>query len=94
LWNVGGSAALSLAEIAETISRAAGAPAPQYQPFPAEHKSIDIGSYVTDSSRIRKDLGWRASVPFEEGIRRTLDYYRREMPHYLAGCPSIAGRRS
>jgi UDP-glucose 4-epimerase len=94
LWNVGGGAPLSLAEIAQTISRAAGAPAPQYEPFPAEHKSIDIGSYFTDSSRIRKDLGWRPVVPFDEGIRRTLEYYRREMPHYLAGCSAAAWRRS
>jgi UDP-glucose 4-epimerase len=92
LWNVGGGAALPLAGIAETISGAAAAPAPQYQPFPAEHKSIDIGSYVTDSSRILEDLGWRPAIPFAEGIRRTLEYYRREMPHYLPGCAAAAAR--
>jgi UDP-glucose 4-epimerase len=83
LWNVGGSAALPLSAIAESISRAAGAPMPVYRAFPAEHRSIDIGSYATDSSRIREDLGWRPTVTFDDGVRRTLEYYNRELPHYL-----------
>ena len=94
LWNVGGAAALPLATIAETIARVAGAPAPVYQPFPPEHKTIDIGSYSTDSSRIRKDLGWRPTIPFEEGIRRTVQYFGPELPHYLSRCAVMATRRS
>ncbi len=92
LWNVGGPASLDLAEIAAIISRAAGAPEPVYRPFPQGGKAIDIGSYTTDSSRIRRDLGWRPSVPFADGIRRTIDWYRRELPHYLPHC--AAARQS
>ncbi len=86
IWNVGGPAVLGLAEIAAIVSRAAGAPEPVYRPFPQAGKAIDIGSYSTDSSRIRRDLGWRAAVPFADGIRRTLDWYLRELPHYLPQC--------
>jgi len=87
--------ALPLAAIAETISRETGAPQPAYRPFPPEHKTIDIGSYTTDSSRIRHELGWRPLVPFEEGVRRTVEYYRRELPHYLSNCaPAAAGKHS
>jgi hypothetical protein len=25
-------------------------------------------------------------VPFEQGIRRTVDWYREELPHYLPSC--------
>jgi nucleoside-diphosphate-sugar epimerase len=82
-WNVGGQQALSVAAIAQTISAAAGAPAPVCRPFPAEHEGIDIGSYCSDSSRIRKELGWSPRITFEEGIRRSLEYFQRELPHYL-----------
>jgi UDP-glucose 4-epimerase len=85
LWNVGGKAALPLAAIAETIARATDAPPPVYQPFPEERKTIDIGSYTTDSTKIRADLGWQPSVDFAEGIRRTVAYFRKEWPHYLPG---------
>ncbi len=94
IWNVGGSAVLPLSAIAETISRIAGAPQPVYRPFPQERKTIDIGSYATDSTRIRRDLGWRASTSLEEGVRSTVEYFRHELPHYLPGCASIACRHS
>jgi len=32
--------------------------------------------YALDSSKIQRELGWRPQVPFEEGIRRTIDWYR------------------
>lgn len=86
LWNVGGLAAIPLSSVAETICRVAGAPAPVYRSFPPERKTIDIGSYSTDCTRIREDLDWRPTVAFDEGIRRTVEYYRQELPHYLPDC--------
>jgi nucleoside-diphosphate-sugar epimerase len=83
VWNVGGKEALSLAHIAAVISAAAGSPQPVCRPFPEEHKGIDIGSYHSDSTRIREELGWCPQVAFEEGVRRSLEYFRREFPYYL-----------
>jgi nucleoside-diphosphate-sugar epimerase len=91
LWNVGGFQAISLAEIAAIVSTAAGAPPAICRPFPAEHKGIDIGSYCSDSTRIREELGWHPQVAFAEGVRRSLEYFRRELPHYL---PDGAGEGS
>lgn len=82
-YNIGGPEALSLAEIARAASNAAGVGQPAMRPFPEERKVIDIGSYHTDSSRIGRDLGWRPKVRFVEGIARTLEFYRAELPHYL-----------
>ncbi|MGB8495401.1 MAG: dTDP-glucose 4,6-dehydratase [Candidatus Acidiferrum sp.] len=31
--------------------------------------------YALDSSKIERELGWRPQVTFEEGIRRTIDWY-------------------
>ena len=93
LWNIGGSQSLPLADIAATITAAAGAPESVCRPFPAEHKGIDIGSYCSDSTRIHEELGWYPRVSFEDGIRRSLEYFRRELPHYLPehapGLPSM-----
>jgi nucleoside-diphosphate-sugar epimerase len=83
VYNVGGPEAISLLEIAEIASRVAGGGAVQTGPFPEAQKVIDIGSYYTDSSRIRAELGWAPRVHFEDGIGRTLAYYRQELIHYL-----------
>jgi GDP-L-fucose synthase len=33
-----------------------------------------------DVSRAREEFGWTATVPFEEGLRRTIDWYRESRP--------------
>jgi GDP-L-fucose synthase len=33
-----------------------------------------------DTSRAEREFGWRARVPLEEGIRRTLEWYRERRP--------------
>jgi nucleoside-diphosphate-sugar epimerase len=85
LWNVGGSEALSLESIARALSGAAGVMPPLFRPFPPEHKTIDIGSYTTDSSRIREELGWRPQVRFLQGVAHCLEFFRREWNCYLPG---------
>jgi UDP-glucose 4-epimerase len=82
-YNVGGDEALSLRAIAETASEIAGLAPPLTKPFPADRKPIDIGSYHTDSRRIGRELGWNATTPFAEGLLRTYEYFRAELPHYL-----------
>ena len=91
LWNVGGIEALSLASIARAIGNTAGAPPPTFRPFPAEQKSIDIGSYTTDSSRIRHDLGWHPRVTFHRGVALSLEFFRRELQQYLPAAAAIFG---
>ncbi len=31
--------------------------------------------YAVDDTRLRSELGWQANVPFEEGMRRTVEWY-------------------
>ena len=85
LWNVGGGEALPIAVLAQMVSSAAGAPSPVFSPFPKELKSIDIGSYYSDSSRIGAQLGWKPRVAFARGVRLSLKYYRRHLANYLNG---------
>jgi nucleoside-diphosphate-sugar epimerase len=82
-YNIGGPEALSLNQIARLATEAAGLDAPSHRQFPGEIKAIDIGSYHTDSSRAARELNWQPRVNFAQGIRRTLDYYRENLPHYL-----------
>ncbi len=32
--------------------------------------------YALDSSKMQRELGWAPAIPFEEGIRRTIDWYQ------------------
>ena len=35
--------------------------------------------YAIDCSKIERELGWRPAVPFEDGLRETVQWYRDNM---------------
>jgi UDP-glucose 4-epimerase len=76
LFNVGVAESVSLLELADTLVGVNGAGSYRVVPFPPERKAIDIGDYFADPARIRAALGWEPTIGLEEGLRRTLDYYR------------------
>ena len=84
VYNIGGPPPASLREIAEITCRVAG-PGAQFttREFPADRKSIDIGSYHADDSAFRNATGWAAKTGLEDGIRLSLDWYRSRLAAYL-----------
>ena len=46
-----------------------------------------------DASRAAALLGWRAKISFEDGLRRTIDWYRANRSHRAHYNPSTAGGR-
>ena len=51
--------------------------------IPADRARIDIGSYHADDHAFRAATGWAPKVALEEGIRRSLDWYRPRLAAYL-----------
>jgi UDP-glucose 4-epimerase len=51
--------------------------------FPADRKRIDIGDYEADDRFFRAVTGWEPRVGLNEGLTRTLDYYRHRLAQYL-----------
>jgi UDP-glucose 4-epimerase len=76
--NLGGKDAVSLGEIARRIGGQV-----ELIPFPEHLQAIDIGSYYTDSSRAAELLGWQPRTSLEEGIARTLAFFRAHRKDYL-----------
>ena len=50
--------------------------------FPPERKAIDIGSYYSDFSLIKNELGWAPQVDLRHGLIKTLDYFKTHRQHY------------
>ena len=84
LYNLGGSPPASLTDIAEMTIKAAG-PGATYttRDFPADRAAIDIGSYHADDSAFRTATGWTPKVSLQDGIARSLDWYRTRLAAYL-----------
>jgi len=84
IYNIGGPPPASLRELADMLVRLAG-PSAHYvlKEFPADRARIDIGSYHADDSAFRAASGWAPIVSLEDGIGRTLEWYRTRLADYL-----------
>jgi UDP-glucose 4-epimerase len=85
VFNLGGEGNVSLLELGELLTGIARAGHVKTIPFPPDRKSIDIGDFYADFSAIEEALGWRPVVPLEEGLERTLSYYREHGARYWDG---------
>lgn len=83
VFNLGGCEVINLRDLADALVKANGNGKFQVREFPVDRKRIDIGDYYADDRRIRSELGWTPKVNLEEGLTRTLDYYRQHLKDYL-----------
>lgn len=80
-YNLGGNP-ISLREFVEKAIKVNRKGKFKVCPEPEERKNIEIGDYIADFSRIKKDLNWEPKVSFEVGLRKTFAYYKKYKKHY------------
>ncbi|HEY7680088.1 MAG TPA: NAD-dependent epimerase/dehydratase family protein [Terriglobia bacterium] len=76
VYNVGHPEPISLWRVAETVSRIAGSPPPRLAPFPPERRAIDVGDIFQNPDKFCREFGWVARVGLEEGLRKTIQFFR------------------
>ena len=80
--NLGSTEVFSLTETAQVFLKLIPGGEVKYVPFPKDRLAIDIGDYQGDFSKISKELNWEHKTNFEDGLRKTLDYYRENHIRY------------
>ncbi|SHN47840.1 UDP-glucuronic acid decarboxylase family protein [Cryptosporangium aurantiacum] len=86
--NIGNPVEWTVGQLAEVVLTLTGSTSTiEYHPLPTD-----------DPTRRRPDiglagqlLGWAPKVPVEEGLRRTIDWFRSRPDDVLAAAPSLAG---
>ncbi len=73
-YNLDGREKVTIRQIAETVQRLVGNVEIQYVPA----RPGDFSGKEVSSEKARIELGWEASTPFEEGVRRYVEWYRAE----------------
>lgn len=73
IFNIGSGVGVSLNELIEEIGRLLGRPVKVER---SEARLVDVPVNVLDCSLALRHLGWRATTPLAEGLRRTCDWLR------------------
>lgn len=81
VFNLGG-VAISLIDFVKKSIKIIGNGKMRIVPFPQRRKAIEIGDYIADRSKIKRVLGWEPEISLKEGIKRTIEYYRKFKENY------------
>jgi len=76
VYNVGDSRSVSLRELAGLAVGIAGSGDIVHVPWPADYQTIESGDYLTNHGLISEELGWSPATSLEDGIGKTVSYYR------------------
>lgn len=82
VFNVGTGVPVSFIDLAKRIVKIAGTGKVAYTEFTQERKEVEPGDYYADISRIRKIVGWFPKVSLDQGIKQTIDFYRKYKKEY------------
>ena len=83
VYNLGAPDPLSLEATAKIMCQGIEGCDYQMIPFPEDRKAIDVGDFICDYSAFHNQFGWEPKVKFQEGIQRSLEYFKNEIDHYI-----------
>ncbi len=80
IFNIGTGVGRTIQEAFEVVL--ANSPTPSglqaslfFEPWPKGTNLIELRNFVADVSLFEMHTGWKAAVPFESGIKRTIDHF-------------------
>lgn len=72
VYNLGFGKGIKLKEMARLIVKNTGSGRLRFVKWPQEYEQVETGSYVSDITKIKKELNFNPRVDFNDGIKKTL----------------------
>jgi UDP-glucose 4-epimerase len=82
VFNVGTGIPISFIDLAKKIVEVAGSGKVAFTEFTKERKEVEPGDYYTDVSKVRKVVGWTPKTDLREGLKKTIEFYRKYKKEY------------
>jgi nucleoside-diphosphate-sugar epimerase len=78
IYNVGYGQGIPLKEAVRLIAKYIPDTRVTYKPWPEIDQKIETGDYISDISLLKREIGWEPAISFEEGIKKTIEFYDKE----------------
>ncbi len=82
VFNVGTGIPISFIDLAKKIAEIAGTGKAAFTEFTKERKEVEPGDYYTNISNIKRIVGWEPKMDLNEGLRKTIEFYRKYKKEY------------
>jgi len=82
ILNVGRDDPTTFLELAKLVVETAGSGRWEFAEFTPERKAQEPGDYLSDITKIKQRVGWSPKTPLDEGLRTSIDYYRKHRHEY------------
>ncbi|HJP17139.1 MAG: NAD-dependent dehydratase [Gammaproteobacteria bacterium] len=82
VFNVGIDKPSSFLELAKLIIDLAGIGSWELSPFSTERAAQEPGNFFSDISKIKNTVGWKPKIRLEEGLKESINYYKKFKQHY------------
>jgi len=79
IYNLEGMRAITLKELAEVFQRLWGEAKIIYRPEPTRVGEFQYLRKIISNAKAFVELGWEPGVDLEEGVRRTIEWYKQEV---------------
>jgi UDP-glucose 4-epimerase len=94
IFNVGSDIPVSFRELVSTIIDVSKSGRWEFAEFSAERKALEPGDFYSDITKINKYVGWRPQTSLADGLKQTVDYYRKHKEQYWkTPSPAVAAGR-
>jgi nucleoside-diphosphate-sugar epimerase len=82
IYNVGSGTGTPFKEMARLVATAVPGTEVVQVEWPAERYFVETGDYISNLEKITSATSWRPRTSLEEGIARTVEFYRANRQHY------------
>jgi UDP-glucose 4-epimerase len=82
VFNIGTGMPVNFCELAQKIAEITGTGKAKFAEFTQERKEVEPGDYYADISKIKNITGWKPHTSLDDGISKTVEYYRKYKKEY------------
>ena len=82
VFNIGSGTGTKFKDMVETIVETVGKGKIKNVPWPSNYLNVETGGYITDITKIKKYIRWRPKFSLKEGVKQTVDYYKKFKENY------------